>query len=50
MPDATTRDDELTVVADETIRPFEVHVPQEDLDDLRRRVASMRWPDARARR
>src|SRR5215469_6460696 len=30
--------------ADRTIRPFEVHVPDEDLADLRRRVAATRWP------
>ena len=45
MTDATTHDDEVTVIADETIRPFDVNVPQEDLDDLRRRVAAMRWPE-----
>jgi pimeloyl-ACP methyl ester carboxylesterase len=27
-----------------TIRPFEVHVPDEDLTDLQRRVAATRWP------
>jgi pimeloyl-ACP methyl ester carboxylesterase len=26
------------------IRPFEVRVPEEDLDDLRRRIAATRWP------
>jgi pimeloyl-ACP methyl ester carboxylesterase len=26
------------------IRPFEFHAPQEDLDDLRRRIAATRWP------
>lgn len=31
--------------ADETIRPFSVSFPQEQLDDLRRRVAATRWPD-----
>jgi pimeloyl-ACP methyl ester carboxylesterase len=30
---------------DETIRPFGVSVPQEELDDLRRRIAATRWPD-----
>lgn len=30
---------------DESIRPFHVHVPQEQLDDLRRRIAETRWPD-----
>ena len=27
------------------IRHFQVDVPQEELDDLRRRVAAVRWPD-----
>jgi pimeloyl-ACP methyl ester carboxylesterase len=30
--------------AEPTIRPFQVGVPDEELDDLRRRVAAMRWP------
>src|SRR5690242_10911582 len=30
-------------MTDLTIRPFEVHVPDEDLADLRRRVAATRW-------
>ncbi len=29
----------------DSIRPFSVHVPQEALDDLRRRIAATRWPD-----
>ena len=28
-----------------TIRPFDVDIPQEALDDLRRRLAATRWPD-----
>ena len=32
-------------VGDEAaVRPFHVEVPQEDLDDLRRRIAATRWP------
>ena len=31
--------------ANQTMRPFHVDVPQQDLDDLRRRVTAMRWPD-----
>ena len=27
------------------IRPFHVDVPEEDLDDLRRRIAATRWPE-----
>ncbi len=30
---------------DRLIRPFTVHVPQAELDDLRRRIAATRWPD-----
>jgi hypothetical protein len=30
---------------DESIRPFRVHVPQEAIDELRRRIAATRWPD-----
>ena len=44
MPDTDARTDDVTVIGD-AIRPFEVNVPQEDLDDLHRRVAAMRWPD-----
>jgi Epoxide hydrolase N terminus len=29
---------------DLTIRPFEVRVPDEDLAELRRRIAAVRWP------
>ena len=29
---------------DLTIRPFEVHVPDQDLADLRRRIGAARWP------
>ena len=34
-----------TTRVDESIRPFQVHVPQDQLDDLRRRIAETRWPD-----
>ena len=34
----------MTTTTDLTIRPFEVHVPDEDLADLRRRIAATRWP------
>src|SRR4051812_48850164 len=30
---------------DTAIRPFRVHVPEEALADLRRRIAATRWPD-----
>jgi pimeloyl-ACP methyl ester carboxylesterase len=34
----------MTTTTDVTIRPFEVHVPDEDLADLQRRIAATRWP------
>ncbi|WXA83660.1 epoxide hydrolase [Pendulispora rubella] len=30
---------------EQAIRPFRIHVPQDDLSDLRRRVLATRWPD-----
>jgi pimeloyl-ACP methyl ester carboxylesterase len=30
---------------DNTIRPFEVHIPESALIDLRQRIAATRWPD-----
>jgi hypothetical protein len=30
---------------DTAIRPFRVEVPEEDLDELRRRIAATRWPE-----
>jgi hypothetical protein len=38
----------MTTTTDLTIRPFEVHVPEEDLADLRRRIAAWRPPALRA--
>src|SRR5215831_16379721 len=32
-------------MTDTTIRPFQVHVPDKDLADLRRRVAATQWPE-----
>ncbi len=34
-----------TVETATEIRPFRVDVPQEELDDLRRRIANTRWPE-----
>src|SRR5262245_29502022 len=31
-------------MADTEVRPFEVHVSDDALDDLRRRIAATRWP------
>jgi hypothetical protein len=30
------------------IRPYGVAIPQEDLDDLRRRIAATNWPEREA--
>ncbi len=34
-----------SAAASDTIRPFRINVPEEDLVDLRRRLAATRWPD-----
>src|SRR5690348_8007745 len=34
-----------TTVTDLTIRPFRIDLPEEELVDLRRRVAATRWPE-----
>jgi hypothetical protein len=33
-----------TIESATEIRPFHVEIPQEQLDDLRRRIAATRWP------
>src|SRR5919205_880535 len=35
----------MTTITETTIRPFEIHVPEEGLVDLRRRIAATRWPE-----
>ena len=39
-----TASDEVTIIHDTSVRPFRVGVPQQALDDLRRRVQATRWP------
>jgi pimeloyl-ACP methyl ester carboxylesterase len=34
-----------TTTTQTDVRPFRVDIPQEELDDLRRRLAATRWPD-----
>src|SRR5664279_1785422 len=34
-----------TTATDVAVRPFRIHVPEEALVDLRRRIAATRWPD-----
>jgi pimeloyl-ACP methyl ester carboxylesterase len=38
------KENSMTTTTDLTIRPFEVHMPDEDLADLQRRIAATRWP------
>src|ERR671916_316692 len=42
MADSLPNTDNYTTAG---IRPFRIEVPQADLDDLRQRLASTRWPD-----
>jgi pimeloyl-ACP methyl ester carboxylesterase len=35
----------MTTMTELTVRPFQIHVPEEELVDLRRRIAATRWPD-----
>jgi pimeloyl-ACP methyl ester carboxylesterase len=44
VSDAQT-DTSVTIVSTQSIRPFQVHIPQADLDDLRRRILATKWPD-----
>jgi pimeloyl-ACP methyl ester carboxylesterase len=34
----------MTTMTDLAVRPFEVHVPDDELADLQRRIAATRWP------
>jgi hypothetical protein len=44
MPASTSNEASAAVVDDATVRPFRIEVPQEELDELRRRIAATRWP------
>jgi pimeloyl-ACP methyl ester carboxylesterase len=35
----------ISDIDQEGLRPFQVHIPDTDLDDLRRRINATRWPD-----
>ena len=34
----------MSVTTQTTIRPFQLEIPEEQLDDLRRRIEATRWP------
>ena len=40
-----TESDSVEIVGDESIRPFTVNVPDEELEDLRRRIEATNWPE-----
>ncbi len=40
-----TVSEEIKVSEDEAIRPFRIKIPEEELVDLRRRIAATRWPE-----
>src|SRR5919199_6245365 len=35
----------MTTITEPTLRPFQVQIPDEDIVDLRRRIAATRWPE-----
>jgi pimeloyl-ACP methyl ester carboxylesterase len=45
MAQKTASTASVTVIEDTSIRPFRVDIPQEAIEDLRRRLAATRWPD-----
>src|SRR5207344_1872101 len=44
MDDRTASIEPVTIIEDTEVRPFRVDVPQEAIDDLRRRIEATRWP------
>jgi pimeloyl-ACP methyl ester carboxylesterase len=44
MDEKTASIDPVTIVGDTEVRPFRVDVPQETIDDLRRRIEATSWP------
>ena len=45
MKTSTAPLDPAPTTGSDAIRPFQVHVPDADIADLRRRIAATRWPD-----
>src|SRR5262245_36628820 len=44
MAGKTEESELITIVDDETVRPFQAGFPTEGIDDLRRRLTAVRWP------
>src|SRR5215831_11286241 len=45
MTAGSRTEDEAAVTGDATIRPFRVGFPEEEIAELRRRIAATRWPE-----
>ena len=45
MPATTTERDSVQETASRAIRPFRIDIPDEALEDLRRRIAATQWPE-----
>ena len=45
MTAVTSNESTTAMVDDAAIRPFRINIPQEEIDELRRRVQATRWPD-----
>jgi pimeloyl-ACP methyl ester carboxylesterase len=47
LPDAASAGEasKVAIITDPSIRPFRIQVPQEAIDDMRRRISGTRWPD-----
>ena len=45
MEQRTASTEDVIVVEDSSVRPFRVDVPQDALDDLRRRIEATNWPE-----
>jgi len=44
-PTSSRTGDDIRIVDDTPVRPFQVEIPQDAVDDMRRRIAATRWPD-----
>ena len=44
-PTSSRTDNDIRIVDDTSVRPFQVDVAQGAVDDMRRRIAATRWPD-----
>jgi hypothetical protein len=45
MAVSVSNDSASTLVDGAAVRPFRIEVPQDEIDEMRRRVQATRWPD-----